>query len=816
MRMTTYLARERQNVFVEMEELDKCISSPIDTDTIVGVSAWSACAHERRRRFVAMKRKKTTTIKVFWTNCVDGTCLCLLIGHVRHPDAQLHSRLLDSLLWWIFSTTSLLTAPNSSRVSLVIWTCPEVNAGKSTILSVNFVWSISCSFSFSSCFCFRSCCSVRVCYDCCWWFRSCSWSCLSFTWGLRLFLFLLDRGLFEPSTSLREHVEQVWDDMTRVLCSDLSERRRADTSWMGGVCDNLCATIPTVMQGTIRITDPYPHADSEHCSIKFFVTTKCLHNEWDECHTFHHHCRHLSHTHARPPHSRLPPSTTTTTHTPWRVAGVARRRRDGTNTSGNVRSKAQNHNQTRHLTFAHHRRKALAQNGHCEGIVTSTRNLGHEGYQNSRRHRWTLWRPSSRRLQPPTPPVRKDLGGTRLFLLFCPACGFSISTQGITGDWIAATSFPSWPPKFHTRLSRKSGKVWLTTCPCLIQGRHPAVAHKIVEVFLALRLLSTCMELQGADSVLARRRRGQRSGISRWRRSTVWCSKVRMQFVGSSAVDDFFFQVGVWLRRSDARKADRSQNSPFFAVPLAPLSRLDALVARVLLLGICGRPLDACSLCEDKGSRAFGCPACAVGGRLSECQILSSQQAAGKRALWAGSRVHLCKMVAFLSDTLTGVHNSIENRLWCPAAPDLLWEACKGESSTEEWRVSIRESAVPSPWLDFGESQSKQDEVQTWFPVQNRQEARSAKSRNSGTLLRRHVRKHAFFCHDSRRSSLVCEFHEYYLVPSTQSVSTAQRVEARHFEQTHLCLLFDLVLPTLKAPRCGFLFSTTVAISGTC
>ena len=38
-RMTTYLARERQNVVVEMEELGKCLLSPIDIDDIIGVFA---------------------------------------------------------------------------------------------------------------------------------------------------------------------------------------------------------------------------------------------------------------------------------------------------------------------------------------------------------------------------------------------------------------------------------------------------------------------------------------------------------------------------------------------------------------------------------------------------------------------------------------------------------------------------------------------------------------------------------------------------------------------------------------------------------
>ena len=50
MRMTTYLARERQNAFVEMEELEKYILGPIDIDDLIGVLAWSPCVHEGRRR----------------------------------------------------------------------------------------------------------------------------------------------------------------------------------------------------------------------------------------------------------------------------------------------------------------------------------------------------------------------------------------------------------------------------------------------------------------------------------------------------------------------------------------------------------------------------------------------------------------------------------------------------------------------------------------------------------------------------------------------------------------------------------------------
>ena len=55
-RMITYLARERQNVFVEVEELETYILSSKDTEGIIGVLVWSACDHEGRRRSVAIKR----------------------------------------------------------------------------------------------------------------------------------------------------------------------------------------------------------------------------------------------------------------------------------------------------------------------------------------------------------------------------------------------------------------------------------------------------------------------------------------------------------------------------------------------------------------------------------------------------------------------------------------------------------------------------------------------------------------------------------------------------------------------------------------
>ena len=61
-RMTAYLAREWQDVFVEMEEMEKHILSPVDTEGIIGVLAWSACEHPGRRRLVAVEREKTTLV----------------------------------------------------------------------------------------------------------------------------------------------------------------------------------------------------------------------------------------------------------------------------------------------------------------------------------------------------------------------------------------------------------------------------------------------------------------------------------------------------------------------------------------------------------------------------------------------------------------------------------------------------------------------------------------------------------------------------------------------------------------------------------
>ena len=63
--MITYLARERQNVFVEVEELETYIYFfyiYFSSTGVIGVLAWSVCDREERRKFVAMKTRKTTLV----------------------------------------------------------------------------------------------------------------------------------------------------------------------------------------------------------------------------------------------------------------------------------------------------------------------------------------------------------------------------------------------------------------------------------------------------------------------------------------------------------------------------------------------------------------------------------------------------------------------------------------------------------------------------------------------------------------------------------------------------------------------------------
>ena len=55
-RMTAYLVRERQIVFVEMKEMEKHILTPTVTEGIIGVLAWS------QNIFVAVKRDKTMLV----------------------------------------------------------------------------------------------------------------------------------------------------------------------------------------------------------------------------------------------------------------------------------------------------------------------------------------------------------------------------------------------------------------------------------------------------------------------------------------------------------------------------------------------------------------------------------------------------------------------------------------------------------------------------------------------------------------------------------------------------------------------------------
>ena len=55
-RMTTYFARERQ--IVEVEELGTYISSPTDTESIIGILTHSVCDHFGRRRFATKNRRR--------------------------------------------------------------------------------------------------------------------------------------------------------------------------------------------------------------------------------------------------------------------------------------------------------------------------------------------------------------------------------------------------------------------------------------------------------------------------------------------------------------------------------------------------------------------------------------------------------------------------------------------------------------------------------------------------------------------------------------------------------------------------------------
>ena len=45
-----------------MKETEKHMLSPVDTEGIIGVVAWSACDHQGRRRCVAVEREKTTLV----------------------------------------------------------------------------------------------------------------------------------------------------------------------------------------------------------------------------------------------------------------------------------------------------------------------------------------------------------------------------------------------------------------------------------------------------------------------------------------------------------------------------------------------------------------------------------------------------------------------------------------------------------------------------------------------------------------------------------------------------------------------------------
>ena len=60
--VVTYLARKRQNVFFEVEELETYTLSSADAEGIIGVFAWSACDCEGRRRLVVVKTKEATRV----------------------------------------------------------------------------------------------------------------------------------------------------------------------------------------------------------------------------------------------------------------------------------------------------------------------------------------------------------------------------------------------------------------------------------------------------------------------------------------------------------------------------------------------------------------------------------------------------------------------------------------------------------------------------------------------------------------------------------------------------------------------------------
>ena len=70
--MTRCLARERQCVFVEEEEMETYRLSPTNAEGTLGVFARSVCAHEGRRRFVATKVNKTTPVANGEAVCGDS------------------------------------------------------------------------------------------------------------------------------------------------------------------------------------------------------------------------------------------------------------------------------------------------------------------------------------------------------------------------------------------------------------------------------------------------------------------------------------------------------------------------------------------------------------------------------------------------------------------------------------------------------------------------------------------------------------------------------------------------------------------------
>ena len=57
MLMEYHQGRRRENVLVEVEDLETYLLSPTNVEGIIDVLAWKACDHEGRRRFVPVGTK---------------------------------------------------------------------------------------------------------------------------------------------------------------------------------------------------------------------------------------------------------------------------------------------------------------------------------------------------------------------------------------------------------------------------------------------------------------------------------------------------------------------------------------------------------------------------------------------------------------------------------------------------------------------------------------------------------------------------------------------------------------------------------------